>query len=89
MQPGDTFAVARHLESMGVQLIRDGFASWIRNDLGFEASDEHVERAMVRVQDMMADGRAVSMQDLAYQIAIEMPARARIDAFGGSAWAME
>lgn len=89
MQAQDSIEVARHLENMGVQIVRDGFAAWIRNNLGFEASDEHVERAMVRVQGMVADGRATTMQELAYHIAIEMPARTRIDAFGGSAWAME
>lgn len=85
----DNLDVARHLESMGVRIVRDGFAAWIRNDLGFQASDEHVERAMVRVQGMVAEGRATTMQELAYQIAVEMPGRSHIDAFGGSAWAME
>src|SRR5438874_11964172 len=40
MATADSMAVARHLESMGVNIVRDGFASWIRRGLGFQASDE-------------------------------------------------
>ena len=92
MQATDSMMVARHLETMGVDIIRNGFASWIRDGLGFQASDEHVEKALVRVQDMVAGGHATSVQELAYQIAAAMPARGRgthIDAFGGSAWMMD
>lgn len=85
----DSIDVARHLESMGVNIVRDGFASWLREDLGFQASDEYVERALVRVHDIVRRGHATTMFDLTASIAAEMPPGARIDAFGGSAWTMD
>ena len=89
MATGDSMAVAQHLESMGVNIVRDGFASWIRRELGFQASDEHVERALVRLQRILADGQATTIHDLTATIAAEMPLNSHIDAFGGSAWAMD
>jgi len=89
MANGDSMAVARQLEDMGVHIVRDGFASWIRRELGFQASDEHVERALVRIQSILADGRATTIYDLTATIAAEMPVNSHIDAFGGSAWAMD
>lgn len=89
MVTADPITVARHLEDMGVDIVRGGFASWIRQDLGFQASDEHVERAMVRVQTIVASGGPTSVHELTATIAAEIPAYSTIDAFGGSAWAME
>jgi isopropylmalate/homocitrate/citramalate synthase len=89
MATGDSIEVAQHLESMGVHIVRDGFASWVRRELGFAASDEHLERALVRVQSILADGRAATLHDLTATIAAEMPVHSQIDAFGGSAWAMD
>ena len=89
MATGDSIAVAQHLESMGVNIVRDGVASWIRRELGFQASDEHVERALVRIQSILADGRATTLDDLTATIAAEMPLRSQVDAFGCSAWAMD
>ncbi len=89
MGPSSSIDLARHLEGMGVHIIRDGFASWVREDLGFAASDEYVDRALVRVQNMVADGGARSVHELTVTIAADMPAETHIDAFGGSAWAMD
>ena len=89
MVMSDSIEVARHLESMGVDIVKGGFASWVRQNLGFQASDESVERALTRVQHIVAGGRVTSVHDLAVTIAVEMPADAHIDAFGGSAWAMD
>ncbi len=89
MVTGDAIDVARHLEGMGINIVRDGFAAWIRQDLGFAASDEHVDRALLRVHDVVRRGRPATMFDLTATIAAEMPAAARIDAFGGSAWTMD
>ena len=89
MATGDSIAVAEHLESMGVHVVRDGVASWIRRELGFQASDEHVERALVRLQSVLADGHATTIGELAATIAAEMPVHSHVDAFGGSAWAMD
>jgi hypothetical protein len=89
MATGDSIAVAQHLESMGVNIVRDGVASWIRRELGFQASDEHVERALVRLQSILADGQITTLGELAATIAAEMPVRSQVDAFGGSAWAMD
>lgn len=85
----DSIVVAQRLESMGVDIVRGGFASWIREDLGFAASDEHVERALGRIHAIVADGRPTTMHDLTVSIAAEMPAPAHVDAFGGSAWNMD
>jgi hypothetical protein len=89
MATGDSIAVAQHLESMGVTIVRDGVASWIRSELGFQASDEHVERALVRLQSILAEGHITTIGELAATIAAEMPVRSQVDAFGGSAWAMD
>jgi hypothetical protein len=89
MATGDSMAVAQHLESMGVHIVRDGVASWIRRELGFQASDEHVERALVRLQSVLADGRATTIGELAATIAAEMPVHSHVDAFGGSAWVID
>ena len=91
MQYHDSIAVAQQMQSMGVDLVRDGFATWVREGLGFEASDESIDRALERVRDVMTDA-GMTVHDLAYHIAAAMPARAphaHIDAFGGSAWTME
>ena len=85
----DNMAIARHLEDMGVDIVRGGFASWIRDDLGFNASDEHVERALARVQTIVANGRSTTVHDLTATIAAEICTGVHIDAFGGSAWAMD
>ena len=89
MATGDSMAVAQHLESMGVNIVRDGFASWVRHELGFQASDEHVERALVRLQNILAEGHVTTIGELTATIAAEMPLHSHIDAFGGSAWAMD
>ena len=70
----DSIVVAQHLENMGVDIVRGGFASWIREDLGFAASDEHVDRALVRVQAIVAGGARTTMHELTISIAAEMPA---------------
>lgn len=88
----ETLAVAAHLESIGIDIVRGGFASWVREGLGFTGTDEHLDRALTRVARDVSDGRAVSAHDLALHIAQEMPVAAppgRIDAFGGSAWCMD
>jgi hypothetical protein len=89
MATEDCMAVAQHLESMGIHVVRDGVASWIRRDLGFQASDELVERALVCLQSVLADGHATTIGELAATIAAEMPVHSQVDAFGGSAWAMD
>ena len=89
MATEDSMVVAQHLESMGVHIVRDGVASWIRRELGFQASDEHVERALVRLQSVLTDGNATTIGELAATIAAEMPVHSQVDAFGGSAWAMD
>ena len=89
MAVGDSIVVAQHLENMGVAIVRGGFASWIRDDLGFAASDEHVDRALGRVQAIVAGGRPATMHDLTISIAAEMPPHSSVDAFGGSAWNMD
>ena len=89
MATGNSMAVAQHLESMGVNIVRDGFASWIRRELGFQATDEHVERALARLQSILAEGHATTIGELTATIAAEMPLNSHIDAFGGSAWAMD
>ena len=89
MATGDSIAVAQHLERMGVHIVRDGVASWIRRELGFQASDEHVERALVRLQSVLADGHVTTIGELAATIAAEMPVNSQVDAFGGSAWAID
>lgn len=88
MGSSSSIDLARHLEGMGVHIIRDGFASWVREDLGFAASDEYVDSALLRVQNAVAHG-ARSVHDLTVTIAADMPAETHIDAFGGSAWAMD
>ncbi len=90
MRNRDSIIVARQLQDMGVDIVRGGFATWVREDLGFEASDESIDRALTRVGDMAsADG--VTANDLEYYIAAAMPARVgtHIDAFGGSTWTTE
>lgn len=89
MYTADNIEVARHLENIGVDIIRGGFATWLRDDLGFQANDENVDRALVRVQSIVADGRTPSIHDLTVTIAVEMSAESHIDAFGGSAWSMD
>jgi hypothetical protein len=89
MMAEDSIVVAQHLENLGVDIVRGGFASWIREDLGFAASDEHVERALGRVRAIVAGGRPTTMHDLTVSIAAEMPLHPSIDAFGGSAWNMD
>ena len=89
MATGDSMVVAQHLESMGVNIVRDGVASWIRRELGFQASDENVERVLVRLQSILADGHTTTIGELAATIAAEMPVHSQVDAFGGSAWAMD
>lgn len=86
----DSIVVVRQLQDMGVDIVRGGFATWVREDLGFEASDEHIDRALTRVQGLVADG-GMTANDLEYYIAAAMPARsgAHIDAFGGSTWTTE
>lgn len=81
--------VAQHLESMGVDIARDGFASWVRDELGFQMDNEHVERALRHVQDMVASGHARTIADVTHTIAAAVPARSHIDAFGGSAWTID
>ena len=91
MQYQDSIAIARQLQGMGVDLVRGGFATWVRESLGFEASDESIDLALERVRHIMADD-GMTAHDLAYHIAAAMPARsphAHIDAFGGSAWTVE
>ena len=85
----DDLAIVRHLEGLGVNIVRGGFATWVRDELGFQASDEHVARAMERVQSLVAEGRPSTVHDLTATIALEMHASSHIDAFGGSAWAMD
>jgi hypothetical protein len=85
----DDLTVVKRLEDVGINIVRGGFASWIRHDLGFQASDEHVALAMQRVRSIVAGAGPASVHDLTAAIAIEMPASAGIDAFGGSAWTME
>ncbi len=90
MQTVDSMLVARQLQDMGVDIVRGGFATWVREGLGFEASDESIDHALTRVQGMAsADG--VTANDLEYYIAAAMPAPpgTRIDAFGGSTWTTE
>ena len=89
MATGDSIAVAQHLERMGANIVRDGVASWIRRELGIQASDEHVERALVCLQRILADGHATTIGELAATLAAEMPVNSHVDAFGGSAWAMD
>ena len=90
MRTADSMIVARQLQDMGVDIVRGGFAAWVREDLGFEASDESIDHALTRVQ-AMASADSVTANDLEYYIAAAMPARpgAHIDAFGGSTWTTE
>jgi len=87
----DIFAVARHLEDMGVAIVRGGFASWVRDDLGLKASDEHVDRAFRRVGREVATGHTTTVRELTHVIAAELPSPpgSHIDAFGGSAWTID
>ncbi len=87
----DIFAVARRLEDMGVAIVRGGFASWVRDDLGLQASDEHVDRAFRRVGREVATGHSTTVQELTHVIAAELPSPpgSHIDAFGGSAWTID
>lgn len=89
MYTTDNMAIARHLEDMGVDIVRGGFASWIRDDLGFNVSDEHLERVLARVQTIVANGRLTTVYDLTATIAAEISTGVHIDAFGGSAWALD
>ena len=90
MRTTDSIVVARQLQDMGVDIVRGGFATWVREDLGFEANDESIDRALTRVQGMVADD-GITANDLEYQIAAAMPAHpsTHIDAFGGSTWTTE
>lgn len=90
MTDNGALVVARGLEEMGVDIVRGGFAAWLRNELGYMPGDDQIDRALTSVRRAVARG-AATMQEVASCIAAEMPSPpgSRIDAFGGSAWTFE
>jgi len=98
MEQSGGITVAQHLETMGVDIVRGGFASWVRRDLGFQGSDESIDRALDRVRTIVATGAlgavgavGLTVHELTGQIAAALPTpgTSAIDAFGGSAWTMD
>ncbi len=90
MRDNGALVVAQCLEDMGMDIVRGGFAVWLRDELGYAPGADQIDRALTSVGRAVARG-APTLQEAASCITAEMPSPpgSRIDAFGGSAWTFE